>query len=203
MEAIESFERVREVLGAPNPAAYKKIKQRLNARMVEFIARTPLVMIATIDRDGFPTVSPKGDAAGFVAVKDDQTLLLPERKGNKLAFSFENLVNHPKAGLIFIVPGTSETLRVHGDCRVFHDPELGREMASSTHDALLLIEVKVTSCYFHCAKAFLRSLAWAPETWGPRQKISFGKEILGESTDAEIAARQLDDGIAARYVTDL
>jgi len=203
METIESFERVREVLGTPNPAAYKKIKQRLNARMTGFIAQAPLVMIATVDRDGFPTVSPKGDAAGFVAVKDDQTLLLPERKGNKLAFSFENLVSHPKAGLIFVVPGTPETLRVQGNCRVIHDPMLCKEMASATHDALLLLEIKVTSCYFHCAKALLRSQTWVPETWGPRQKISFGKEILGESTDAELAAMQLDAGIAARYLTDL
>jgi PPOX class probable FMN-dependent enzyme len=203
METIWSFERVREVLGAPNPATYKKIKPRLNDRMVEFIARTPLIMLATIDRNGFPTVSPKGDAPGFITVKDDQTLLLPERKGNKLAFSLGNLMSHPQAGLIFVVPGTPETLRVHGYCRVIHDPVLCKEMASSTQDALLLIEIKITSCYFHCPKAFLRSRAWMPETWGSRQKVSFGEEIFGQSTEAEPAAKQLDEDVKARYVTDL
>jgi len=203
METIGSLERVREILGAPNPATYEKIKPRLNDRMAKFIASAPLVMLATIDSNGFPTVSPKGDAPGFITVKDDQTLLLPERKGNKLAFSFENLMSHSKAGLIFIVPGTPETLRVHGNCRVLYDPVLCKEMSSSTQDALLVVEIKITSCYFHCAKSFLRSQTWAPGTWGPRQKVSFGEEILGQSTNTESAVRQLDEGVKARYVTDL
>lgn len=203
METIRSLERIRDVLGTPNPATYKKIKPRLNDRMVAFIAKTPLVMLATIDGDGFPTVSPKGDAPGFITVKDDQTLLLPERKGNKLAFSFENLVTHPQAGLIFIVPGTPETLRVHGNCRVLHDPVLCKEMASATQDALLVVEIRVTSCYFHCAKAFLRSQAWMPEKWAPRQDVSFGEEIFGQSSEVQSAAKQLDEVVLGRYVTDL
>jgi PPOX class probable FMN-dependent enzyme len=160
-------------------------------------------MLATVDCDGYPTISPKGDAAGSICVKDKQTLLLPERKGNKLAFSFENLMGHPQAGLIFIVPGTPETLRVHGNCRVLHDPVLCNEMASSTHDALLVVEIAITNCYFHCAKALLRSQVWMPETWRSRQKVSFGEEIFGQSADAKSAAEQLDEGVNSRYLTDL
>ena len=203
METIKHFDQVREVLGAPNPATFSKIKTQLNDRMIGFIRASPLVMIATVDQDGFPTVSPKGDAPGFVAVRDTQTLLIPERKGNKLAFSFGNILRHPKAGLIFVVPGTPETLRVHGQCRIIHDSALGQELASSSQDALLVIEVKVSTCYFHCAKPFLRSKAWTPETWGPRLRISFGEEIFGNAEGQAAEVAQLDAAVTSRYETDL
>lgn len=203
METIDNIDRVREILGAPNQATYDKIKPRLNDRMVRFIRAAPLAMLATVDPDGFPTVSPKGDGPGFIVVRDDQTLLIPERKGNKLAFSFANILQHSQIGLIFIVPGTPETLRVHGSSRIIHDPELGKELASISQDALLVIEVKVASCYFHCPKTFLRSKSWTPETWGPRQKISFGEEIFGQSEQQATAVEQLDAAAQRLYETDL
>lgn len=203
MEPIEHIDQVREILGSPNPAIFSKIKPQLNGRMIDFIRASPLVMIASVDQDGFPTVSPKGDAPGFVAVRDAQTLLIPERKGNKLAFSFENILLHPKAGLIFVVPGTAETLRVHGQCRIIHDSALGKELASSSQDALLVIEVKISTCYFHCAKPFLRSKAWVPETWGPRLRVSFGEEIFGNAEEQAAEAALLDAAVTSRYETDL
>ena len=203
MESVASLDRARALLGSPNPLTYRKIKSRLSAQMRDFIARSPLLMLATTDDEGFPSVSPKGDAPGFVEVVGDHTLLLPERKGNKLAFTFENLIARPQAGLIFLLPGTAETLRVQGTCRVLHDPALCRKLASASHDALLVVEVTVTRCYFHCAKAFLRSEAWRPERWGAPMTISFGREIHGDSSDAAAAACELDNGVASRYVTDL
>jgi len=200
---IEQFEQVRAVLGEPSPATWRKIQSRLNRRMIAFIERSPLVMLATVDDEGFPTVSPKGDAAGFVKVPDEGTLLLPERKGNKLAFSFRNLLTNDRAGLIFMVPGTPETLRVHGRCQVLHDAEMGRAMASDTQDALLIVEMQVTRCYFHCAKAFLRSGAWKPDSWGPRQTVSFGEEIHGTGSESRASAKALDEAVQARYQTDL
>lgn len=203
MRTLERMEDVRAILGEPNPLTVRKIKPRLNARMSEFIARSPLLMLSTVDRDGYPSVSPKGDGPGFVKVRDDETLLIPERKGNRLAFTFENLLARPQAGLIFLVPGTSETLRVQGRCRVLHDEALCRELASASQPALLAIEIKIANCYFHCAKAFLRSAAWRPEQWGAAMEISFGAEIHGEGADADRAARELDAGVRSRYVTDL
>jgi PPOX class probable FMN-dependent enzyme len=163
MEHIIQHTRIREILGTPNATTRQKIKGNLHAGMKRFIDASSLVMMASVDEMGFPTVSPKGDQPGFVRVQDDQTLLIPERKGNKLAFTFENLLKNPKLGLIFMVPGSDETLRVHGHAKVLHDPALCTSMASASHDALLVIEVTVTQCYFHCAKAFLRSQAWKPE----------------------------------------
>lgn len=203
MDAITDFAAIREVLGEPSAVARKKIQTRLNARMIDFIASAPLLMLATTDADGFPTVSPKGDHPGFVHVRDPNTLLIPERKGNKLAFSFQNLMAHPCAGLLFLVPGTPETLRVHGTCRVLSNPGLCRELASTTHGALLVIELSVRTCYFHCAKAFLRSQTWQPLAWPARQKVSFGREVAGEGQEAEVLARQIDENVNARYESDL
>jgi predicted pyridoxine 5'-phosphate oxidase superfamily flavin-nucleotide-binding protein len=129
--------------------------------------------------------------------------LIPERKGNKLAFTLENLLNNPKLGLIFVVPGSDEILRVHGHVRVLHDAALCKSMACESQEALLVMEVTVTQCYFHCAKAFLRSQAWRPESWGPQQSVSFGEEIFGTSADVADAVTQLDSGVRGRYQTDL
>jgi PPOX class probable FMN-dependent enzyme len=203
MTHIANIDKVRQILGVPNELTYRKIKPRLNSRMVSFIKAAPLMMLATVDKDGFPTVSPKGDHPGFVGVRDDETLLIPERKGNKLAFSFQNILEHPKVGLIFMVPGTTETLRIHGECRVIHDPALEMELASATQEALLVIELKISSCYFHCAKAFLRSKAWVAESWGPRQYVSFGEEIFGPSPDQATEVAQLDSAVMKRYETDI
>jgi len=203
MEIIERMERVRDILGTPNPLTAKKIQNQLNRQMQDFIARSPLVMLSTVDEAGFPTVSPKGDHPGFVKIRDAGTLLIPERKGNKLAFTFENLLRQPRAGLLFIVPGTAETLRVHGRCRVIHDSALGRELASATQDALLVIELSVVSCYFHCGKALLRGRAWDAESWPPRQRVSFGAEIAGTDPAAAALAEQIDSAIDARYQADL
>jgi PPOX class probable FMN-dependent enzyme len=203
MEHIIQHSRIREILGTPNATTRQKIKGNLHAGMKRFIDASPLVMMASVDEMGFPTVSPKGDQPGFVRVQDDQTLLIPERKGNKLAFTFENLLKNSKLGLIFMVPGSDETLRVHGHARVLHDPALCKSMASASHDALLVIEVTVTQCYFHCAKAFLRSQTWRPNSWGPKQSVSFGEEIFGTAAEVADAVTQLDSGVRGRYQTDL
>lgn len=203
MEHIVDLSRIRDILGVPNAVTSQKIKESLHLGMVRFIQASPLLMLATVDEAGFPTVSPKGDAPGFVVVQDEKTLLIPERKGNKLAVSFENLMHTPKLGLIFIVPGTNETLRVQGHAQVLHDPALCKSLASASQDALLVIELKVTQCYFHCAKAFLRSRSWRSESWGPVQTVSFGEEIFGASAEAADAAAQLDIAVRQRYQTDL
>ncbi|CAI9912100.1 TPA: pyridoxamine 5'-phosphate oxidase family protein [Pseudomonas aeruginosa] len=203
MEELNNIEDIREVVGEPNPVASKKIYSFLNDRMTNFISSSPIMMLSTVDSDGFPTISPKGDEAGFVRVSDKNTLLIPELRGNKLAFSLENIVQQNKVALIFLVPGTVESLRVHGTCRLFKGDEICKSLASKSHNALLVMEVKVTKAYFHCGKAFLRSKTWQPNTWKDNIKISFGQEIadnIGENTNF---VETLDAGVKERYVTDL
>ncbi|NRD75087.1 pyridoxamine 5'-phosphate oxidase family protein [Shewanella sp. VB17] len=203
MEVLNNIEDVREVVGEPNPVASKKIYSFLNDRMINFISSSPIMMLSTVDSDGFPTISPKGDEAGFVRVSDNNTLLIPELRGNKLAFSLENIVQQNKVALIFLVPGTVESLRVHGTCRLLKGDEICESLASKSHNALLVMEVKVTKAYFHCGKAFLRSKTWQPSTWNDKIKISFGQEIADNIGENSNFAETLDAGVKERYVTDL
>ena len=183
MEILNSFEDVRNVIGEPNPVANKKIYYFLNDRMTNFISLSPMMMLSTLDSDGFPTISPKGDDAGFVRAVDKNTLLIPELRGNKLAFSLSNIVEQNKVALIFLVPGTNESLRVHGTCRLLTGDDICKSLASKSHQALLVMEVKVSNAYFHCGKAFLRSKTWQADSWREKIKISFGREIAENTGD--------------------
>lgn len=203
MQIIDSPEAIRAVLGEPGALTARKIKTRLDEAMRTFIARSPLLMLATVDAEGFPAVSPRGDGPGFVQVVDDTTLRIPERKGNRLALGLTSLLGHPRAGLLFLVPGTAETLRVQGSCRILHDPVLNRAMASATQSALLVLEMRVHRCFFHCGKALLRSAVWQPQGWPPAQDISFGTQILGDAPEARQAAVEFDAAVRGRYQTDL
>ena len=203
MKVLSTFEEVREVVGEPNPVASKKIYSFLNDSMTNFVSLSPIMMLSTVDSDGFPTISPKGDEASFVKVLDNNTLLIPELRGNKLAFSLSNIVQQNKVALIFLVPGTVESLRVHGTCRLLKGNEICKSLASKSHQALLVMEVKVTNAYFHCGKAFLRSKTWQPDSWSEKLKISFGQEIAENIGETSEFIETLDAGVKERYVTDL
>ncbi|HWH47315.1 MAG TPA: MSMEG_1061 family FMN-dependent PPOX-type flavoprotein [Burkholderiales bacterium] len=203
MGKIGSVEALRKIIGSPNQQVPLKIHRELNARAIEFIGKSPMFMLATSDMAGRPTVSPKGDQAGFVQVEDSVTLLIPERKGNKLIFSLTHILENPHVGLIFLVPGTSETLRVQGTAELLDDAEGRAALAARGSPALLLIRVRVTECYFHCAKAFLRSDLWKPETWPGEMAISFGEEIAAGGGLPREAIAEFDRAVAERYRTDL
>lgn len=203
MYNIDNDESMRQVIGKTNPMASKKIYQHLNERMQSFINKSPLLMLSSVDEIGFPTISPKGGKAGFVDVVNKNKLLIPELKGDKLAFSLSNILKHSKVSLIFIIPGSNETLRIQGKCRLLGGELLCKKLASNTHSALLVLEVSVTNAYFNCGKAFLRSQAWLPDSWPEPIKISFGKEIA-ENTGADSSfIKQVDAAVEERYLTDL
>jgi predicted pyridoxine 5'-phosphate oxidase superfamily flavin-nucleotide-binding protein len=121
---IQTLAQLRERIGEPNPMTRQKVFDRLDDQMVSFLARSPICLLATRDADGGLEVSPKGDGPGFARVEDAGTLVLPDRKGNKLIFGLQNLLTHPGVGLIFLVPGTDETLRINGRAELRADPDL-------------------------------------------------------------------------------
>lgn len=203
MARIETTARLRELIGSPSELVPYKIHRALNARAIGFIGKSPMLMLSTADAAGHATVSPKGDPAGFVHVEDANTLLIPERKGNKLIFTLQNIVANPKVGLVFLVPGTCETLRVQGTAELLDDADLCERLSTRGNKALLAIKITVTECYFHCAKAFLRSDLWNPETWPEKMVISFGREIAEQGGMAAATADEFDRGVAQRYKTDL
>lgn len=175
MAEIKTLDALRDRLGQPHSMTQQKIYDALFDEAVDFIARAPLLFMATVSKDGAATVSPKGDGPGFVHVDDDGTLLIPERPGNKLAFGLTNILETGRIGLIFLIPGTEETLRVNGTCVLDDDPALCAKLEARGQDAILVMRVSVEECFFHCAKAFKRSQTWQPDSWGDAFKINFGE----------------------------
>ena len=203
MAAIQSTQRLRELIGTPNELVRLKIHSRLNADARNFIARSPMLFFATCGNGGLPQVSPKGDAPGFVHVHDDSTLVIPERKGNKLTFTLENILNNPNVSLIFLVPGTCETLRVEGRAQLDDDPGLCHKLSARGSAALLVTRIEIDAVYFHCAKAFLRADLWKPETWLEQINISFGREISQRGGLDQQKIGEFDAAVRSRYETDL
>jgi PPOX class probable FMN-dependent enzyme len=195
--ALESLDQVRALIGESMPAVQKKVFDRLGPTEIRFIAHAPFALLATADADGVPDVSPKGDGPGFVQVEDDGSLLLPERKGNRMILGLTNLLENPRVALIFLVPGTEETLRVHGRAELTRDPQILERLAARGQPALLAVRIRVERCFFHCAKAFRRSRLWQPDTWPERLRISFGALLaprLGGGADLEAAIdRSIED----------
>jgi PPOX class probable FMN-dependent enzyme len=203
MSKIESLNALRSIIGSPSELVPLKIHRTLNDSAREFIGKSPMLMLTTADESNQPTVSPKGDLPGFVRVEDDATLLIPERKGNKLVFSLSNILGNPRVGLIFLLPGTCETLRVQGMAELHDDAALCARMSARGNPALLVMKVTVTECYFHCAKAFLRGQLWESDAWPDPMKISFGREIAANASLQEPDIEAFDRGVAQRYKTDL
>ena len=175
----------------------------LDEMSIAFIQQSPFLVLATAGEDGFPDVSPKGDEAGFVAVENPKTLLIPDRKGNRLIFSLQNMLANPKIAAIFMVPGTEETLRVQGRALLTSDPDILRRLSARGQPALLAIRLAVEKCYFHCAKAFKRSGLWKPESWPPRQRVSFGRQLAPRLGGGDELARKIDDFVESDYKENL
>lgn len=206
MRRIESIEQLRSLLGEPLSLTQQKISPELTPEARDFIARSPLLFIATGGEENV-TVSPKGDQAGFVRILDDHSLLIPERPGNKLLHGLCNILSTGSIGLLFMIPGTEETLRVNGRAALYEDKEVCREMTANGKPALLLIKVEVKECFFHCAKAFKRSKAWQPESWPEPQKIKFGAQIARNAAQGKLSraaiAKAVDAAVKVDYKINL
>src|SRR5690349_8644956 len=203
MPIIQSIAQLRTLLGSPSEQVPRKIHRRLNRQAAGFIARAPMLFLATSDAQGRTTVSPKGDGPGFAHVADERTLLIPERKGNKLLFSLTNILENPRLSMIFVVPRTNETLRVAGRAQLHDDADLCARFVERGAPALLVMRVEVEQCYFHCAKAFLRSDLWNPQSWPETMRVSFGEEIAEEGGLAADEVGRFDAGVQERYRTGL
>lgn len=201
--AIRSLEALREVVGPEIPGLGLKNQALIDEFAVGFIARAPFLVLSTADAEGNLDASPKGDGPGFVLVEDEHTLVIPDRPGNKLVYGHLNLLENPKVGVLFLIPGTPETLRVNGTAELTADPELLERLAARGRPAVLAIRVHVEECFFHCAKAFLRAGLWKPDTWPERQKISFGRMLAKRVGGDEKTVQVVDAAIEADYRDNL
>ena len=194
---------LREIIPEPSAITDQKIFDHVDAYAARFIEHSALVLVSTVGADGHVDVSPKGDAPGFVRVVDPATILLPERPGNRLAYGFRNLLSNDAIGLLFVVPGVTETLRVHGRAELTRDPEILEALAARNRPALLATRVRVEKSFFHCGKAFIRSALWKPESWPNDVKADIGRQIAARRDAAEGLAEAIEDGLREDYETNL
>jgi PPOX class probable FMN-dependent enzyme len=165
-QVISSVHELRALMGEPvSPAVVDKTLPALDKHCRNFISRSPFVLIASSDSSGRMDISPKGDAPGFVQVLDDVTLAIPERPGNQRFDTFCNLLESPRLGLIFLIPGKRETLRVSGTAQIVADPVLLESMSAGGKVPALALVVRVEEAFMHCAKCMIRSKLWEPEAW--------------------------------------
>ncbi|GAA2022164.1 pyridoxamine 5'-phosphate oxidase family protein [Pseudokineococcus marinus] len=158
---------LRALVGEPSAGAVRKERDRLHDLDRAWLAASPFWLLATAGADGTCDVSPKGDPAGSVLVLDDRTVALAERPGNRRVDGFRNVLANPHVGLLFLVPGRGDTLRVNGRARLVRDAPWFDDLVVEGHRPVLALLVEVEQVFHHCSKAFLRSHLWEPETWDP------------------------------------
>src|SRR5438552_1413004 len=201
MDRIDNTAQLHAAYGAPSERAVKKQLSRLDKHCRDFIARSPFLVIASADPTGRCDASPKGDAPGFVQVIDDATLLIPDRLGNNRVDTLGNLVERPGVGLIFFVPGISETLRVNGRARITTDPALLEPLAVNGKVPRSGILISAEAVYFHCGNALIRSDLWNPEKHLPKgQWPALGRIIAEQIGTDPVEGERLT---AERYRTRL
>ncbi|RKT88173.1 hypothetical protein SAMN05421805_101389 [Saccharopolyspora antimicrobica] len=164
---ITSEAELRDLLGEPLPRVRDKARGALHEVDRQWLAASPFCLIATSAADGTCDVSPKGDPAGFTLVLDDRTIAIPERPGNRRADGFRNVLSNPHVGLIHFLPGRGDTLRINGRARLVREAPFFDDMVVKGHRPVLAMVVEIDEVFHHCAKAFLRSGLWKPETWQP------------------------------------
>ena len=170
-EVIKSERELRGVVGEPMARSLRKEIAHLDANCRAFIARSPFMLVASCDAQGRLDVSPKGDPAGFVQVLDEHTLAIPDRPGNQRADTFSNVLQNPRVGLLFLIPGMQETLRVNGSALIVRDLAVRERMAVRGKVPALALDVTVEEVFIHCTKCMVRSHLWDREFWPDLQGV--------------------------------
>lgn len=201
MDEITDLTALREHVGAINPLADAKVLDRLDRHARHFIGLSPFVVIASAAADGLDA-SPRGDPPGFVRVLDDTTLLLPDRLGNRRMDSYSNLLTDPRLGLLFLVPGIDETLRVNGTARITTDAALLENCAINGKAPPRGLLIAVGEVYFHCGKALMRSRLWDPASRIDRKTFPTLGRIIAEQT-GRVKVEDAEANLAESYAKRL
>lgn len=199
MKFIETREELREFYRQPGEVPVRKELRQLDMHAKGFLSRSPFVLIGSQDGHGNADVTPKGDKPGFVKVLDDTTIAIPDRPGNNRLDTWENVVQNPAVGLIFLIPGMNETLRINGDGKLTADPDMREQFAVDGKPAVAALIVRIKAVYMHCAKAFLRSRLWNPEGWLPRSAMPTLGEILKDQLSLPETANEADSRLEDSY----
>ncbi|RAP73603.1 pyridoxamine 5'-phosphate oxidase family protein [Paenibacillus montanisoli] len=202
-DPIDTEEELRQLIGYPSELASRKTIHSIDRHCADFISRSPFLVISSSDRLGRCDASPRGDQPGFVLIQDEHRLIIPERPGNKRIDTLRNILMNPYVGLLFLIPGLGETLRINGRASLMKQAELLEQLAVNGRKPLLAISVEVEECFIHCAKAFIRSGLWEPGSWSDKAALPSASRIIADhadlpGTDAEAIARRLEEGYSQR-----
>ncbi|MER5197645.1 MSMEG_1061 family FMN-dependent PPOX-type flavoprotein [Streptomyces sp. NPDC002755] len=162
---LESRAALRELLGEPWPVVIEKVHDRLAEQDLDIVARSPFCLLATADAHGNCDVSPRGDAPGFTHVIDSGAIALPDRPGNRRGDSFHNILDNPHAGLLYLIPGGKEVLRVNGRARILADAPFFDAMTHDGRRPTLALVLEIDEVYLHCPQSLRRSGVWNPASW--------------------------------------
>ena len=196
---VQSEAQLRALLGEPAALTKAKIADKLNAMTRQFIERSPFVCLATSDASANCDLSPRGDPAGFVRILNERTLLIPERPGNRLADSLRNILANPHIGLLFIVPGATDTFRVNGRATLTTDAALLAPCAVEGKAPILGILVDIDEAYTQCSKALLRSHLWDAQRFISPADLPTGGQVHRALQGEQFDAEQYDGERADRY----
>jgi hypothetical protein len=185
---VTSAEELAALVGEPIPRVADKVRTRLHELDRAWLAESPFCLIATSDANGGCDVSPKGDPKGFTLVLDDNTIVVPDRPGNRRVDGFRNILANPHVGLLYLVPGRGDTLRINGRAKLVREAPYFDQLVVRGHRPKLALLVNVEEVFYHCSKAFLRSELWHPESWSPTEVPS--RPVISrtlEQPDASLA----------------
>ena len=199
---VKSTNELRDMYGEPGSRAAQKTLTRLDKHAKHFIEKSPFAVISTVDSNGKLDASPRGGSPGFVHITDDRQIIIPDAKGNNRVDSLSNIVETGQIGMLFMVPGVDETLRLNGSAHIATDPNLLALFTSEKNPPKACVVVDIDEVFLHCAKAFMRSRLWDPEARIERSEFpSMGqmlKDQLGSKEDPES-----QEAMVARYQDDL
>jgi uncharacterized protein len=195
-KTLRSADAVREHYGQPSHLSLAKELDHLDHYCIDFIALSPFVVISSADKSGGCNATPRGDAPGFVSVLNERRLLIPDRKGNNRADTMMNVVENPYIGLLFLVPGLNETLRVNGRVAITIDSDLLAPLAAQGRVPTAALDVFVQKVFFQCGKAMIRSELWNPDRRIPKGQFPTLGRILADQiagTDATTVETQVEE----------
>ncbi len=185
MSKIESVEHLRRVYKPALGRSVEKQLDHLDPHCQKFISLSPFLVIGTQGIENLGDVAPRGDRPGFVAVKDANTVLIPDRPGNNRLDNYSNILENPKVSLVFLIPGVNETLRINGIAEIRDDADLLEMFSVGGKLPVTVLKVTVLEAYLHCAKALMRSKLWAPEAKVDRSVLPSMGQMIKDQTNAE------------------
>ncbi|MDQ0220678.1 pyridoxamine 5'-phosphate oxidase family protein [Peribacillus cavernae] len=200
---VNSVDELRSLLGLPGALAENKVIDYLDEDCVDFLSKSPFLILSSANSAGRCDSSPRGDAPGFIHIIDQNHLVIPERPGNRRLDSIRNIMENRQIGLLFLIPGLDETLRINGAATIIRDEKILAKMQANGKTPLIGIAVQVEECFIHCGKAFKRSALWNEDAWLENASLPSAAKMLAAHAklphmNEQVVATSLEDTYTKR-----